>query len=265
MLTVISHVHSTHSYDGELSLEQIRAWCSAHGVRAVLMSEHTNGLSQEQGEAAIAAALAASTPDVQFVPGFEVPYRGAHVLCLGVQTYPNVPEGLEMIRFFKAQGALVVLAHPHRNDFEIDDALAALLDGTEVWNSQYDGKYVPRARSLRFLQELRNTRRDLFAFCGLDVHRDAHFGGPVLFVQAQKNDAAEVIDALRARHFSFGKNRGVHVAASGDIVRGSRARIALVSAGLIGLTLGAKYVLAGMRAVKVKPPKKLKRIIRRWI
>jgi hypothetical protein len=53
------------------------------------------------------------------------------------------------------RGGLAVLAHPGRAAYHCPPALCVALDGIEIWNAAYDGRFVPPPASFRLLQEAR--------------------------------------------------------------------------------------------------------------
>lgn len=172
----IIHVHSTYSYDGEVSLAELRALCERDGIRFVCLAEHIEGLSEERKQVFINECRERSDSAFLFIPGFEVPHTNTHILKLG--------------------DALEVIAHPHRSGFSFFPC-----SGVEVWNSQYDGKRFPRWAALRWFRKLLRAHPELHAYAGVDLHRRSHLKGPRVVIDADALTEEHVLDAMRAGHY----------------------------------------------------------------
>lgn len=202
----ILHAHSTYSYDGKLSLSELRNFLVERGIHFACMSEHTDELSKERAEEFVAECRTLSDEKFVFVPGFEVPYQRAHILLLGTDAFLTQFADMDSLAAWSKQAALTVLAHPVRNRFKLDEVMEQVIGGVEIWNQQYEGKWAPRTRSVKLLRTLRNKRPSLFATGGIDFHREEHFGNPVTFVELDLLTEAGIKDALTAGNFSFGNS-----------------------------------------------------------
>jgi predicted metal-dependent phosphoesterase TrpH len=217
MIRGVVHIHSRFSYDGSLSLDELRKTFMGQGLQFACMTEHTDALTAEDAQRFIAACRAASDERFMFIPGFEAPYLGTHVLAIGARAYYDGPDAL--IRW-SGDGALLVLAHPHRNGYRTDSFLREHLDGVEVWNSQYDGIHAPRWKALQLAKALR-----VAGYGSLDLHRASHINGPRMELEARMEET-DILAALRKRDFRI--RRGcVALNANGDIVQGDRFSIAI--------------------------------------
>jgi hypothetical protein len=151
----------------------------------------------------VAECDALSDAEFLFIPGFEVPYRRAHILMLGARTFHGqYAPTVDALDPWCAAAACVVLAHPVRNQFVVEPALATRLQALEVWNQQYDGKRVPRVRSLSLYQELKAHREDLRALGGVDLHRSEHVGAPVLTLSVDTLTADAVLGKITQGAFT---------------------------------------------------------------
>src|SRR5579864_5136200 len=113
------HVHSTWSYDGSWSLEELSAKFRRRGCRVVMMTEHDRGFSVARLLEYKKACAQASSETILLVPGVEYSDadNGVHVLVWG--DVPFLGEGLptgEMLEAVKAAGGIAVLAHPSRKN-----------------------------------------------------------------------------------------------------------------------------------------------------
>ncbi len=201
-LTGIMHCHSLYSYDAKMSLAEIKELCKKNGVQFVCMTEHTDELTHERAEAFVRECDALSDETFLFIPGFEVPYEGAHILMVDARTFVSqYASTIETLKKWTDIASFVVLAHPVRNQFQVSDALLAEISALEVWNQQYEGKRVPRTRSLRLFDTLRLQKPALVATGGVDFHRASHFGAPFITLNATELSEADIVEKLRIGAF----------------------------------------------------------------
>lgn len=200
----IIHAHSTYSYDGKLSLSELKQLLLENGIHFACMSEHTDELSQGRAEAFVNECRALSDSSFVFVPGFEVPYQRAHILQLGSTEFLTQISDMDSLIKWSKKSALTVLAHPVRNKFKLDEILRGAINGVEIWNQQYEGKWLPRTKSVSLLRQLRKERPTLLATGGIDFHRTEHFGTPLTFIELSELTEESICTALKAGQFSFG-------------------------------------------------------------
>ena len=206
-------MHSTHSYDGKVSLAELRERLEAAGVSFACMSEHTDYLDAEQAKAFVEECHALSDKHFLFIPGFEVPYKHAHVLHFGCESFICSYASAEELQAWRKEADLVVLAHPVRNNYEVDELLLECIDGVEIWNQQYDGRKIPRIKSVDLLDSLR-SKKDLLAVGGLDYHRIEHLGDPYTAVTAESLTREAIMSALQRGMYTFGSSSVVVDAAT---------------------------------------------------
>lgn len=255
----IIHAHSTYSYDGKLSLVLLKKLLQAKGLSFACMTEHTDYLNPERAAAFVAECRTLSDASFVFVPGFEVPYQNAHVLHIGSTSFKtNVARTAAELHMWHDSAALVVLAHPVRNHFTVDGVLLALLDGIEIWNQQYEGKRVPRLRSLRLLEQLR-LQKPLRAFGGIDLHRAEHLGSPYTTINVPVLSEATILAALQQGTYTFGHDTlyiGAFVSCELSVRQRLRSRYAIAV-----IAIG-KWVNATLARLGIRLPKRLVRSIR---
>lgn len=201
-LTGILHCHSTYSYDAKLSLRELKELFQKNGIQFVCMTEHTDELTEERAAAFVAECDELSDATFRFIPGFEVPFRRAHVLMIGQRAFHDVyAPTIEILKRWTHEASFVVLAHPVRNAFVVGDDLLAEIDALEVWNQQYEGKRVPRVRSLKLFDALRGKKPELVATGGVDFHRTEHFGAPLVTLSVDTLTEAAIIEKLQTGAF----------------------------------------------------------------
>ena len=252
------HLHSTYSYDGKLSLIELKQLFSKNGLSFACMTEHSDTLTAETAAAFVAECRALSDDSFVFVPGFEVPYKNAHVLHVGATQFVTAFADATTLRAWRQVTPLVVLAHPVRNNFVVDETLADCLDGVEVWNQHYDGKRAPRPRSFTLLSALRK-KKPLIATGGIDLHRAEHFGSPLVQLELIELSETLVIAALKAGQFTFGNAKYPFASKEASALSFT---LRLKSALSIAVIVVGKNVNAALAAGGLSLPKSLKRFIR---
>jgi predicted metal-dependent phosphoesterase TrpH len=201
-ITGIMHAHSAYSYDAKMSLPELKAMCQKNGIQFVCMTEHTDTLTPELAEDFVRECDKLCDETFRFVPGFEVPFEGAHVLMVGARTFVSqYASTIETLKKWTKHTPFVVLAHPVRNQFEISEHLLGEMHGLEVWNQQYEGKRAPRTRSLTLFETLRKQKPTLVATGGIDFHRASHFGAPFITINIPTLTEAHILEKMRMGAF----------------------------------------------------------------
>ena len=255
------HLHSSYSYDARLTLLELKALCKEHGLSFALMTEHTDELTKERAAAFIEECRALSDEEFLFVPGFEISYKDTHVLVPGCEYFltPHATE-TELLEW-KKHAPLAILAHPHRNGYRTDHIPAGVLDGIEIWNSQYDGKQVPRNGARHLYTRLRTASPSLQAFAGWDLHRQAHRGGPTLVVELRELSKEHILAALCDGRYTS-ESSLVTVAASGALIRGGGIRTVLLSSFFVFSIRMFKAINRVLSWVGLKLPSSLVALLR---
>lgn len=176
-MQIAVHVHSDYSYDGELSLGELRAHFLQQGVSAALMAEHAEDFDTESYARYCESLADASGDGFLFVPGLEFRcIEGPHIVALGLHQHipcePGVRECLAQIRM---QKAIAVLAHPSYPPPALLVELAPLFDAVETWNVPSEGGILPDPRKFSIYREMREQNPRLLAIGALDFHRTAGY------------------------------------------------------------------------------------------
>lgn len=201
----VSHLHSTISYDGEMSVAAIATLLHLRGVHVGLIAEHVNNLTQADVDRLAAECRRYSEADLLLVPGLEfATAEGCHVLGLGCAKLIEETDPARLTAAIRAAGGLAVLAHPHPECLTADSPLVRSLDGVEIWNTMHDGAYVPNPQSIDRWLELGRRGIDLAPLHGNDFHCRDHFKRPRLEFPDLKErplDWPTVREAIRARRY----------------------------------------------------------------
>lgn len=253
-------MHSTHSYDGSVPLVELKKLLKAQGISFCCMTEHTDTLDEDTARAAVAECRALSDETFLFVPGFEVPYKHTHVLMIGATEFVSQKADITKLRKWAENARFIILAHPQRNRFEVDNDLLSIIDGLEIWNQQYDGKKVPRLRSLDLLTHLRLKKSELLATGGVDLHRKEHIGMPTISLEVSDLSETSIGAVLKEGQYTFGgdhrvPSRGVwQTGLTPSYKMKSRTSTAII---FWGKKVNAFFALFGLRL-----PKGLRQLIR---
>ncbi len=267
----IIHCHSTYSYDGKLSLSELKTLCLERGVQFVCMTEHVDEMTPESAQAFVKECEVLSDEEFCFIPGFEVAYlpRGAkdhaHVLMVGMREFLGTyAPSSDVLEKWMSKASFVVLAHPVRNNFVVDDSLLTHMDALEVWNQQYEGKHVPRTSSLRLLETLRARKSSVFGIGGVDFHRTEHFGAPFIRLTVDACAESAILEKLTTGAYIV-EGKRMHFFGpllNCEVLRkkywfASLLSVAVISAG--------KMVNAFLARFGIKLPRFLKEIIRKRV
>lgn len=202
--TGMVHVHSTCSYDGQHSLDALVQEAKRRGYRFLGMSEHSDTLDSDRVAEFVAACNRVSSSDCLVIPGIEFTCKDKlHLLGFGVREFIVSDNPVEVSRFIHDRGGVAVVAHPRRYGYQIPPELVSELDGIEVWNAGYDGRFVPDTNALSLLQDLRKRNPSLLGFGGQDLHRLANHDYIGLSIGAAELSHASVLEALRQGNFSI--------------------------------------------------------------
>lgn len=165
------HLHSTWSYDGRWTLEELASRFSSLRYDALLMTEHDRGFNSDRWDGYREACRDVSDRfDLTVVPGIE--YSDAtgrfHVPTWGAEEF--IGEALpaeDLARRLAESAQMTMLAHPTRGDAcdRLDGRWLSALRSVEIWNRKYDG-VAPNRRALA----LSKAHRGLLPVVGLDFH-----------------------------------------------------------------------------------------------
>ena len=125
------HIHSEHSPDGRMSLDEIVSCARARGLQGVAVCDHDRALTETW-----------DAPDFLLIPGVELSTDQGHLLGLFVTEQIEARELGAAIDAVHACGGLAVMAHPFErsSDAQRLDAYLDRLDGIEVRSQEPAGQ-----------------------------------------------------------------------------------------------------------------------------
>jgi len=227
----IMHLHTKYSYDGTVSLREVAKTAKKRGFSFLLLTEHSNHFDAQKMARLIADCRAFSTEEFVIISGLEVDCDfGRHILAIGIKQYIGTGDPARVVEAIRENGGLAVLAHPALYQFRSFLPSAAKLNGVEVWNSRYDGKYAPNPKSFTMLKSLQNENPRIFAYGGQDLHSAKEFDPLCLTLDASTVSERDVLQCLEAGRFKVVRKRTT-IDASGEISSAQRLLFDIVNSG----------------------------------
>ena len=254
-----SHIHTRHT-DGDLSLSEIKNVMLSYGASFVFVADHKEYLSTEKFERLVSECQQLSDDKILIIPGLEVVVGRNHLLVLGVKNYYKEDSAIDLLKKYKADGCLIIWAHPHRSKYKIDNVCLDLLDGIEIWNSAYDTKYCPRYNSLQYIK--RGSKNNWLLLPGLDFHRSSHLPGPKIFLSVGRLEVEEVIKKIKSGEYLVGKKTGVK---KEDFLGKKYYYYFCLSLFLLAIFNIFKTANSILLALHIKVPARIKNYLRKYI
>jgi len=199
----IIHVHSTFSYDGEHTLEEIASFARKRGYHFVGITEHSDTFDTVKMSEFVKKCKYLSTPDLFIIPGIEFTCENnIHLIGLGIEYFTDIKHPVTVAKFIHDNNGITILAHPSRYSFRIPIELFNELDGIEVWNVPYDGRFVPNVSSIKFWKSIKNTNRCIIAFGGQDFHKiSKHSHIKIIFDSDNELNKEQILNELKNGRF----------------------------------------------------------------
>jgi len=196
----LTHVHSKYSFDGKLSLQEIKTLFTDAGYDFALMSEHIEGMSSSNFECFVEQCVELSDDHFVFVPGLEF-----HSECLATNgLYAPLRFNRNRRRLLHEcleQPSFNVLLHPCVLKRPAIDEVRRRVHSVEVWNAKYDGARYPSLQAIHTWRLL-NRERMVSAVFGVDFHERRGLFPMYVRVQLQRLSHDVLLDALREGRFS---------------------------------------------------------------
>jgi hypothetical protein len=156
-------VHTSHSYDGHCSVDEVVAAAKARGLNGVAITDHNSIAGHQE-------AKKLSEGGFLVIPGIEVSSADGHIVGLGISEL--IPRGLpakETVERIREQGGIAIAAHPFALGRRPGLVYRAKFDAIEVLNSRAFLLSNPLAR--RFA-----NRNKMPMVGGSDAHRRDEIG-----------------------------------------------------------------------------------------
>lgn len=165
----VIHLHSIYSYDGTLTLSEIKNELLKYDVNVCFMTEHAHkGMNENKYDKFVEECKSLSDDNFKIIPGLEYNSSdGPHVLVPSLYKFiQKTGCSIEEIgKFAKENSTISILAHPRRQQYEIDKYLN-FVDGIELINTNYE-KLGELKHNKYFSKMIKNNSMKFF---GLDFH-----------------------------------------------------------------------------------------------
>lgn len=198
------HVHSTLSRDGTMTIAELAHWYAAKGYQFLAMGEHAEDLNEATVEVLRQQSADHSTPQFCVIPGMEFSCSGGiHIHGIGATRLVAEKEPLAVIHEIHAQGGLAILAHPKRIRWKCPRAILLAVDGAEIWNVGYDGKYLLSPQALGGFRRMQEANPELLAVASHDFHRTASFYDVAIEMDVARLTREAFLRNLRAGRYEI--------------------------------------------------------------
>lgn len=198
-LRIDLHVHTDHSLDSCISVDEVIRRCRLAGLDGFAVTDHDtlSGLAEAMEKRG----------SLIVIPGVEVSARGAHILALDVSE--PIPAGLsiaETVERIHSQGALSVIAHPY-------SVFKTWVSGREIEEAGFNAVEVVNADQFPYGWMLRRNialaeRLGLPQTGGSDAHIPEIVGRAYTVVESDSGDVEDIIRSIR-RGYTEAFGRGV--------------------------------------------------------
>ena len=249
-----SHNHSTYS-DGEGTILQNFEQAQKQGIDFVTITDHSN--SKGWDDAMIAGTQYGIIP----IRGNEYnsPTTHAHALFINVNQEKNYSsqEPMVAVPTFKNDTngeGLVYVAHPFWPDgedyWEKVNGWEAPIDGIEVWNVWWAGRYPLNVQAFEKWDELNKQGRRLYGIATTDTHSVRYIGEGYTTVFVEEYTAKGILNGHRTGRM-YGSNGPVLDFRTGSAMMGDKVGIS-ADGETVAIEISAKYVLPLSRVLLKK-------------
>lgn len=201
----VIHMHSAYSHDGRDTLPQLRQWALERGISFIGLTDHAEDFDAVIFNRFQDECARLSDDCVQLLPGLEWRFPGhpgLHLLGLGLRNWAAPGSPGEFLATMHGNAGLTIVAHPILSRYRVPDEVLGGIDAIEVWNANYNTRYLPDPMAMRLYRQALVRAPRLVATAGLDQH-DRRNDRELRIVLRQTEP--DPLAALRAGRFS---NRG---------------------------------------------------------
>jgi hypothetical protein len=184
------HVHSRHSPDSRLTLDEVVARLAYVGLKGFALTDHNTVRGH-----AVLADLQSKHPAYLFLPGAEVSAHEGHLLAYGIrEAPPPYRPVVETIEWVRAHGGEAIPAHPFRHTHGVGRRIAetVAVPAMETRNGHNSETANLRAEEVV-------ARRNLGSTGGSDAHRIRDLGRAYTEFDPTVATVDDLLECLRRR------------------------------------------------------------------
>ncbi|UCH56620.1 MAG: CehA/McbA family metallohydrolase [Candidatus Bathyarchaeota archaeon] len=210
MLRIDLHIHTFHSSDSHVTIEDAFRRCRELGLDGFAITNHDSLVELPHSTA--------DTSGLVIISGMEITAKGGHVIAFDIAEEIEAKLGLaETVERIHEQGGIAIIAHPYSvlrtwvNDKEIEEAG---LDCVEVANAYQFPYAYTLAKNVRLAERLGLPKTG-----GSDAHIPRTVGRAYTILEAEERSVQGVLGALRKGDTQY-EGRGISLAERLKLVRG---------------------------------------------
>lgn len=197
------HIHSTLSRDGTMTIAELARYFKDKGYQFLAMGEHAEDMTEAKVETLIEQSAAASNDNFCVIAGVEFAVtKQIHIVGVGVTKLIPLDSPVYVAEQIRALRGFSILAHPKRMGWNCPPELAQAVDAAEIWNINYDGKYLPSAKAIPAFACMREANPRLLAMASHDFHRVASFYGLRIEMDVSSLAPAPVLQGLKSGNYA---------------------------------------------------------------
>ena len=191
VLRVDLHVHSIHSPDSRLTLDEIAARLPYVGLKGFAITDHNSVTAHR-----VLPSLRDRYPGLLIVPGVEVSTHEGHLLVYGISELPPPRRPIaETLEWAKSRGGITVLAHPRRWVHGVGKRIASTAPVTSIESLNGHTSAVGNAKA-----ELAAAQRHLGTTGGSDAHELADLGRAYTEFPPEINSVDGLLETILRGH-----------------------------------------------------------------
>lgn len=238
-----SHTHTTYS-DGSGTIAQNFAQAQKQGIDFVTITDHSN--SKGWDDALVAGQQYSIIP----IRGNEYSHHTyAHALFLNVNQEKNYsqlepPVAVQTFKDDTNGEGLVYVAHPFddgNDHWKNANGWEAPIDGIEVWNAWYAGRYIVNTKAFERWDELNKQGRRLFGICTSDTHSPRYIGEGYTTVFVEEYTIEGILNGHRAGRM-YGSNGPVVDFRIGSAMMGDEVGVS-ADGETVAIEISGKYFM----------------------
>ncbi len=208
MIKGVFHIHSEFSYDSNIKLEDLRKKAKEKGLSFIILTEHIETLLENKNRVKFEEEIFNYIGNLPLIiPGVEYSCDNrTHLISIGnTHLIDKYKDPFYLIEKINENNDLVIWAH---YDFKVknrDIEIIKKINGIEIWNRKYDGKFSFlswKGKVFNYLK--RKYNKDLKMYCGLDLHTFSSWTPLYIFIENKKETWFDIKNNLKNKKFFFG-------------------------------------------------------------